>query len=333
MKKILYIGNNIHSLNETTMVLLSKKLQSLGYNIIQKSSYSNKIFRILDIVWGIIKHKNAKYIVIDTYSTQAFWFAYFSGVLAKFFKIKYIPILHGGNLPSRFQKNPNRVSGFFNNAHAIVCPSNYLYQFFKKNGFKKLYLIPNIIDLPNYVFKKRENFQPNILWVRAFANIYNPTLAIKIFAEIKKKYPNASLTMVGPKKDSSLDDCLALANSLQLSVNFTGKLSKANWIILAEKHDIFINTTNVDNTPVSILEAMALGLPVISTNVGGIPFIIENDKNGILVAPNNEAIFVEKIISIIENKSQGIQLSENAHTFVQQYSWENIQHQWMQILN
>jgi len=79
--------------------------------------------------------------------------------------------------------------------------------------------------------------------------------------------------MVGPDKDSSLGEAKDLAKQLGVaeSVTFTGVLPKAQWHQLSEKFDIFINTTNIDNMPVSIIEAMALGLPIVSTNAGGLP--------------------------------------------------------------
>ena len=65
---------------------------------------------------------------------------------------------------------------------------------------------------------------------------------------------------------------------LNQKIEFVGYLRKIEWLELARDHDIFINTSTIDNMPVSILEMMALGLPIISTNVGGIPFILESRK-------------------------------------------------------
>ena len=85
---------------------------------------------------------------------------------------------------------------------------------------------------------------------------------------------DATLAMIGPDVDGSLTKVKDLARKKNLDVNFTGKLSKPEWINYSKDFNVFINTTNFDNTPVSVIEAMALGLPVVSTNVGGMPFLI-----------------------------------------------------------
>ena len=99
-------------------------------------------------------------------------------------------------------------------------------------------------------------------------------MAVKVLQQLQKQYPSATLTMVGPDKDGSLQTTKDFAKSLGITVNFSGQLTKEEWWELASKHDIFINTTHFDNTPVSVMEAMALGLPVVSTNVGGIPYLL-----------------------------------------------------------
>ena len=122
------------------------------------------------------------------------------------------------------------------------------------------------------------------MWLRSFHEIYNPKMAIEVLKILNDYYNDVKLTMVGPDKDGSLKKCLRLSKKYKLNqkVEFLGYLRKMEWIKIARDHDIFINTSTIDNMPVSILEMMALGLPIISTNVGGIPFILENIKKFII---------------------------------------------------
>ena len=281
----------------------------------------------------LVYHKKVSYVIIDTFSTSNFYYALLVSQLARLLKLKYIPILHGGNLPSRLINNKNLSNLIFRYSYRNVSPSNYLKSEFKEHGFSAV-LIPNILEIDNYKFKSRNVLQPNLLWVRAFDNIYNPTLAIKVFSLLKNNYPNAKLTMVGPKKDNSFEDVLKLIEKLKLeeSINITGVLKKEEWHKLAEYSDIFINTTNIDNTPVSVMEAMALGLPIVSTNVGGLPYLIENNIDGILVKKDDAKLMYNAINHLLTNNDSAIKIAKNARIKSQSFSWEEIKKQWLTLL-
>lgn len=332
--KILYLGNKLskHGINKTTVETLGENLSQSGFTVVSYSSKKNSLLRILDMLFGILKHRDSNYILIDTYSTSAFWFAFFSSQFARILRVKYIPILHGGNLPNRLASSPKLCKLLFNNAYINVSPSEYLKFHFEKFGISKVICIPNSINLSEYTFKERHSFVPNLLWVRAFAEIYNPKMAIDVLHLLQKKHPNATLIMVGPDKDGSLETIKKYANQLHLSVNFTGKLSKKEWTDLAKNSNIFINTTHFDNTPISVLEAMALGLPVVSTNVGGLPFLISHQKNGFLVNDNNSNEMVEQIENIIKFPSQTINVITTAKNRVSKMDWKVVESQWLKLL-
>ena len=111
-----------------------------------------------------------------------------------------------------------------------------------------------------------------------------------------------------------METCKELAVQLGLDeqVAFTGLLKRDEWTKIAMSHDIFLNTTNFDNLPVSVVEGMALGMVVISTNVGGIPFLVEDRKNGLLVEPNNEEAFTNAIEKVLTNQFFSSTLSKSA---------------------
>lgn len=335
MKNLLYIGNQLSQKDKTltTIDTLSSLLRKEGYHVVAASSKINKLYRLLDMLWYIVKYRNwADRVLIDTYSTQNFYYAYFCSQLSRFFKLKYIPILHGGNLPNRLRNNPKLSKAIFNNAYRNIAPSEYMKSNFESFGYSNLDVIPNIIEIENYQFRKRMYKDVKLLWVRSFSEIYNPKLAIDILFELKRTGTEASLCMVGPEKDGSLAKASDYAKSLNIEVLFTGKLDKHEWIILSEDYNIFINTTNFDNMPVSVIEAMALGLPIVSTNVGGMPFLIENKKEGFLVEPNNIDVFVSEIKKIIYNPNEISQMVLNARKKAEQFDWEIIKHEWRDVL-
>jgi len=333
---ILYLGNNIKSKNTnlTTLAQLSNLLKIEGYSIKTSSSVRNQFLRLLSMLWAIIKNSNRiDYVLIDTYSTKNFYYALATSQLCRFLKLKYIPILHGGDLPSRLDKSEKFSTLIFSNSYKNVSVSKYLKHEFDTRGFESIF-IPNVLEIEKYSFFKRGFSNPKLLYVRAFANIYNPEMAIRVLSRIKLEYPKAVLCMVGPEKDSSFKNCKALAKKLELenSIEFTGILSKNEWHKKSEQYNIFINTTNIDNAPVSVMEAMALGLPVVSTNVGGMPYIIENGKTGLLVNKNDIIAMVSKIDNICKNENASKLIVNNARKQVEKFSWEHIKSLWHNIL-
>lgn len=335
MKNLLYIGNKLseHGFNQTSIETLGVFLAEEAFVVTYTSDKKNQIIRLYDMIkTTVLKAKKVDFILIDTYSTSSFWFAFFCSQIARVLKTKYIPILRGGDLPNLLEKRPYFCKLVFNNSYKNVAPSNYLLEKFKKNGFENVIFIPNSIPLENYNFKQRINIKPRLLWVRAFAKIYNPKMAIDVFKLLKQNHPEAKLTMIGPDKDGSLITTKKYAESLDLEVEFTGKISKKEWIELSNEHYIFINTTHFDNTPISVIEAMALGLPVVSTNVGGIPYMLTNYKNALLVNDNqsNEMLLaIEKLLAddvLVKN------LTKEARNLADSMDWKVIKLKWKEIL-
>ncbi len=314
------------------MTLLSSLLESEGYSLVKSSSKTNKLIRLIDMCFAVFKNRNkVTYILIDTYSTTNFYFALFTSQLARIYNIKYIPILHGGNLPKRLSSSPKLSKTIFKNSYKNVAPSNYLKVAFNIENFKTEF-IPNIISLKDYNYNNRTNIQPKLLWVRSFKHLYNPTLAIEVLLELKKEYPNAVLCMIGPFLDDSHQKTLELIKeyNIESSVELTGVLTKEDWHKKSTEYDIFINTTNFDNTPISVIEAMALGLTVVSTNVGGMPYLIDDKIDGLLVEKENVTAMTNAIIDVV--KVEHPTLSKRAREKAETFDWEVIKYKWFKIL-
>lgn len=332
--KILYIGNTRKKKTKspTTLEGLTNHLKSENYTVYTSSNKSNKIVRLLDMCFSVYQYrKKVDYILIDTYSTTNFYYAFFTSQIARFYNIKYLPILHGGNLPSRLDRSKWMSNLIFKNSYKNIAPSGYLKQEFEIRGYTAE-LIPNVININDYEFKERIHIEPKLLYVRAFSEIYNPTMAIFVLEKLISNYPKTTLCMVGPVKDNSFNEVKNLVDELNLQshVEFTGYLSKKEWHLKSKDYDIFINTSNIDNTPVSVIEAMALGLPVVSTNVGGIKHLIEDNINGVLVEKNNSEMMSNAIFSLLKDKQNRIAL--NARKKVENFCWDKVKNKWAEIL-
>lgn len=333
---ILYIGNNLKSksANLTGVSTMSILLRREGYKVKVVSSIKNRLLRLISMLLSIPRYCiQSEYVLIDTYSTQNFVYAFLCSQLCRIFKLKYVAILRGGNLPERLVKSPKLCRMIFKNSFANVAPSNYLKIAFEEKGYPTAY-IPNVIEIENYHYKAREVIEPKLLYVRSFSQIYNPQLAIEVLYELSLTYPEAQLCMIGPEKDDTLEKCKKLAISLGVidKVEFTGRLTKKEWHKKSEDYDIFINTTNFDNTPVSVMEAMALGLPVVTTNVGGIPYLVTDRKDGLLVEKESKHQMLAAIQQLLKDKNKVSTLTSNARKKVESFDWNVVKNQWLELL-
>ena len=335
-KTILYIGNKLgeHGKSPTTADTLPPALAREGYEIITASNKKNKFFRLIDMVFvTYTNRKKIDLVLIDTYSTWNFYYAVIIAAICRNYNLPYIPILHGGNLANRLEKSKFLSFQLFKNAKINVSPSKYLQSIFEDNGIFNIIHIPNTLPLENYTFLQRKFIKPKLLWVRSFSEIYNPLLALEIVEILKKQGVDAELCMVGPEKDGAMERCKKVVNELNLPITFTGLIPKDQWVQLSKKFDIFINTTNFDNMPVSVMEAMALGMPVISTKVGGMPYLIDSGVNGILVSPNNAQHFVEAIKVLCNEPLKTETISRNAREKAEIFDWEAVKNQWIKLID
>jgi len=334
MNRILYIGNKLEKWGRTPTAVdtIPDLLKTEGLEIVSISSFQNKFLRLLEMCLYCL-FGNYQKVLIDTYSTQNFIFSKLCGSIARFRGKDYYFILHGGNLSNRISSSGNYVTNLFRTATKLVAPSKYLNQQFDQLGYENLICIPNAIPLQNYTFQNHIQTTPKLLWIRSFQQLYNPKLAIQVLENLSVQYPDSELCMVGPDKDGSLEELKKYVKENNLKVSFPGKLSKPDLISLSEDYCIFLNTSNVDNTPVSVMEAMSLGLPVVSTNVGGMPYLIKNEQTGLLVSPEDPKAMTAACIKLIYQPEFSAQLAKNARIEVENFDWERVKHQWLDLLS
>lgn len=328
---ILYIGNMLskHGGSVSMIETLAPKLSEY-YELKAVSDKKNIIIRFIFMIASIFKYRNKiEIVLIDSYSSKAFWYTIGSAFVSKLLGIPYTPILRGGDFPNRLDKSRKLCNFVFHNSVINISPSRYLEYHFNHAGYKVIY-IPNFIPIEKYHFIARKKLSPKILWVRAFHKIYNPGMAIQVLYNLLKYYPNAELCMVGMDSDGSRSIIESQIKELNIEnhVLITGVLPKDQWIELSKNYDIFINTTNFDNMPVTVIEAMALGLPIISTNAGGLPYLLHDEEDALLVDTGNVNEMLKKIIRLLGDEELAYNLSTQGRKYVEQFDWSSVQMLW-----
>jgi len=334
---LLLIGNHFagEDHNQNIWQDLAFQLIESNFGVFVTSRKKKKILRLLDMLYTIWNRRSHYQIAqVDVFSGSAFKWAFLSAWLAKKLHKPVILTLHGGNLPGYASRHPGRVKWLLEKADAVTAPSGYLQEAMQPYR-QDITLIPNALDISRYPFIERTKIQPNLVWLRAFHRIYNPELAIRVVHALQDEFPDVHLIMVGPDKgDGSLQDCQALSTELGVAdrIEFIGKVAKPDVPACLNKGDIFINTTNYDNTPISVMEAMACGLCVVSTNVGGVPYLISQPSNGLLVKPDDVQDLAGSIRALLTEPDICSAISRNARSTVERFDWSRVMPLWMDLL-
>jgi glycosyltransferase involved in cell wall biosynthesis len=314
---------------------LALRLKTFGWQTLTTSTQKNRLLRLPDMLMGILRNrKHYQVACVDVFSGLGFVWAEAACALLRLLRKPIVLTLHGGNLPSFSRKHPARIKRLFASARAITCPSAYLFTEMKEYR-TGLILLPNGIDLSLYTFRPPQPPLRNLVWLRAFHQIYNPDMAVRVLHELRNQHPDSLLTMIGPDKgDGSLERSKALAASLGVShaIDFRGPVLKSDVPRELEKVDIFLNTTNLDNTPISVIEAMACGLPVVSTNVGGLPYLLTPDKTGLLIPPNDHQAMALAVKRLSSEAGLSERLSQAGRTLVESFDWRIILPRWEALL-
>jgi len=333
---VLLVGNFLSVATRTRSVCedLANRFRLSGWTVFSTSTRLGRFARLADMLTTTWKHRHQYDVaMVEVYSGPAFLWAEAVCSLLSMLNKPYLLTLQGGNLPNFGRRWPRRISRLLNSAEFVTTPSRYLLE--AMHPYRPdLILLPNSIDLEKYAFHPRQEPEPKLVWLRAFHAIYNPSLAPRALAYLLPDFPVACLTMIGSDKgDGSLQKTKKIANDLSIAnrIDFPGGVLKADVPKWLSKGDIFINTTNYDNTPVSVIEAMACGLCVVSTNVGGLPYLLDHEKDALLIPADDPKSMASAIHRILTEPGLANQLSQNARKKAEKFDRSIILHQWLEL--
>ncbi len=337
--KILLVGlflseKNKHKIYRTAADQLAELLSKNNYSLIKVSHHTGKIKRFADTLITIfLKKKEYQIAIVPLYGGIAslFW-AQSAIMLLKLLNKKVILIIHGGSIPQRLAYQPNRYLRVIDKADVVVCPSNFIVQTLEKYQ-RKAVLIENVLNINEYTFQNKNKFLPHLFWMRTFEDVYHPIMAVHVLHQLKKKYPTAKMIMAGHDR-GLLPAVKQLATELNVidSIVFPGYITNEEKNKIAQEYDIHICTNKIDNAPVSMIEMMCLGLPIVSVNSGGIPFLVTDNFNALLVDVDDVASMVDKISLIIDNPEIGKKLVQNGIATSSQYDESVVIKKWNFLL-
>ncbi len=214
-------------------------------------------------------------------------------------------------------------------ADRLVVPSEYLVDVFREFGIEAQ-AVPNIVDATQFSFRERRPLRPHLICTRGFHPYYSVDVVVRAFAEVKKRFPDGHLDLLG--HGPSEKEIRELVASLNLSgVHFLGAIARDQIGRYYDQADIFINASWLDNMPVSIMEAFACGTPVVSTAAESIPYLVEHERTGLLSEVGNPQALAENVIRLLRDPELSESLAAAAYARSKAFRWPAVRQQWLDI--
>jgi glycosyltransferase involved in cell wall biosynthesis len=250
--------------------------------------------------------------------------------LAKLFRKKVILNYHSGQADEHFRRWRFVVKLTLKMFDAIVVPSEFLVGIFSNYGFEAR-TIHNFVDEELFAFRARKNISPIFLSIRNLEPEYNVACLMRAFALIQAEIPYARLLIAGEGSERAKLEALAAELNL-CETEFLGAVSREKASELLHEADIYLNSSDVDNMPLSIMEAFASGAAVVTTDSGGIPFMVRDGETGFLVPRGDEKALAERSLRLLRDPDLTRRIAANAREVsIENYSWTGIRRQWIRV--
>jgi len=211
----------------------------------------------------------------------------------------------------------------------IVVPSEYLRRVFARHGYR-VRVIRNVVDTSRFRYRERVPLRPRLLSSRNLETYYRVDNTLEAFALLKAQYPEATLTVAGIGREEHR--LRQQAASLGAGgIRFVGRIEPRAMPDLCDQADVFVNSSVVDNQPVSVLEALAAGLPVVSTGAGDIAAMIRDGETGLLVPPGDPAAMAKAVAGLLEHPDRAVLMARRARQEVEKYTWPQVRDAWAAV--
>jgi glycosyltransferase involved in cell wall biosynthesis len=281
--------------------------------------------------WALLLARVPRTDVLHVFSAS-----YFSFLLAptpaifaaKLFDKKVVLNYHSGEAEDHLA-NWRTAIPILRLADAIVTPSNYLVDVFARFRLPAR-AVSYTVETDRFRFREREPLRPVFLSNRNHEPLYNVACVLRAFAAVQQRLPGASLVVVGD--GSQRAELERLARELNLhQVKFVGRVEPEEMHGYYDAADVFLNASNIDNMPISILEAFAAGTPVVTTNAGGIPYIVTDGETGLMVEREDCGGLARAALRLFEEPGLASRLARNAHEQSRLYTWPAVRDGWLKV--
>ena len=251
-------------------------------------------------------------------------------VIARLFRKPIVLNYHSGEAEDHLLRWRRTSHPIVRLADRVIVPSRYLVDVFRKFGFRA-HAIPNFVDAEQFARRDRRRLRPAFLMNRHLEPHYNIACGLRAFGRIQREIPSARLVVAGDGSCRTELERLSARLGLQ-NVEFPGRVAPQSMAHLYANADIFLNSSSTDNQPLSILEAFAAGLAVVTTRAGGIGELVAHEETGMLVELDDDASLASAALRLLHDHALACRMIERARTYCEEhYGWPAVAGAWLAV--
>ncbi len=313
--------------------ILARRFAEEGHRVRSTSSVRNPILRTADQLASVLRWRDVDVMVVDVFSGPSFRFAEWATLEGRLAGRRIVLFLHGGNLPVFAPAHRDRVEKVLAAADLVLAPSEHLASTFRAWGYD-VRVVPNVVETDPGIGGPRDAARPALLWMRTFHEHYDPLMAVRVVARVAQVRPDVHLTMCGADQGLFAGTRAEAARlGVMDHISFPGYVRAEAKRRVLEEHDLFLNTNVVDNAPVSVLEACGAGLVPIATAVGGIPAMLTDGEDAVLVAAGDEAAMADAVLALLDDPVRFSAMSRAAVERARRSTWPEVRRRWDEELS
>ncbi len=292
------------------------------------------LFRLLPYLWALWRGCGRNEVLHLMANSGWSWhlFAFPAIVVARLRGTPVVVNYRGGEAAGFLARHAGIVGWALRRCQRLVVPSGFLRQVFAQHGLVAE-IVPNIIDTkrfhPDTAAPGAERCE--LIVARNLEPLYDNATALRAFALVLQAHPQARLTIAGTGPEAGSLRALAQQLGLGEAVCFAGRLERDEMALRLRHCGIALNPSRVDNMPNSVLEALASGVPVVSTAVGGVPFIVQDGITALLVPPGDPEAMAAAVSRLLCDPALARRLAANGLREVQRYTWEQVAPMWAAV--
>src|SRR5437763_6944715 len=300
--------------------------------LLQRVRYIRTVVTSLRYVWTLLRYLPG-YDIVHVFSASylSFLLAPTPAILVgKWLRKKVILNYRSGEAEDHLRRWARSALPVMRLADTLVVPSGYLVDVFARVGLHGR-VVANIVDFDQFPFRERRPLRPVFLSNRNFEAHYNVACVLRAFALIQRTHPEARLIIAGDGTERA--SLMRLTRELRLgNAEFVGRVVPDRMPALYRAADVYLNAPDIDNMPGSILEAFASGLPVVTTDAGGIPYIVRHGETGLLVPRGNHEGIAAAAIRLLQDASLSKRLVGSAREECRRrYTPEPVLREWVRV--